>query len=323
MNILLLGANGFGKVHAKSYKNLGYDFSVYDRNDSVLQEYRENYDVTATYSEMDSALNSSYDAIDIVLPHNLHHDIALRAIKQRKHVLMEKPISTNLDEARELISTSKKYDIKFMIAEQYFFDSGLRETLRLISQGKIGKLHSIIVRDQRFYSKKNWRSSEKIMGGGALIDGGIHYIETLLDLGGRYEEIHSYNYKGGSSLEGEDSTAALFKFENDLHGILYYSWGYNNAPLLPSYEVVGSEGSIVEDVKTKPGHDFKEQKPPRHAFGLPALNGVVSGAEIKDVFDAEISGFLNAIEKDTDVPYSSEFAVRNLETVLKIYRNRA
>ena len=321
MKILLLGANGFGKVHAQSYHNLGFEFSVFSRNKEVIREHKEKFNVTEAFTQIDDAMNSDYDIIDIVLPHNLHLKYAKEAMESGKHVIIEKPIASTEQEAKELISLSRKMNVKFMVAEQYFFDASLRKVQEILSENLIGKIHTIILRDQRIYRKEGWRTEKKVMGGGALIDGGIHYIEAMLDIGGQYDEILSYTYHGGSSLEGEDSSAALFSFRSGAHGIFYYSWAYPNAPSLPAYEVIGSEGSIVEDLETKPKEDFKQQGSPRHAFGLPVLNGKVIQTRIYDVFDREIGDFVSAVRNDTDVPYNPDLALRNLKAITEIYRN--
>lgn len=319
MRILLLGGNGFGKIHALSYKNLGLEFSVFARKDDVLKEYREKYRVNEAYNDIEEAMKSDFDVVDIVLPHNLHFKYARKAMEQGKHVLIEKPIASTMEESKKLISLAEEKGVKFMVAEQYFFDAALQHAITLIAMNKIGKVHTIIVRDQRYFTNIGWRTSEAAMGGGALIDGGVHYIEALLDLGGPFDSIQAFTYKGGKAIEGEDNSMALFSFSNGAHGLFYYSWSYNNAPALPAYEIIGSEGSIYEDIGSRPFQDFKIQNHPRHVFGFPVLNGTVSKVEVHDVFDREISGFLKSVEKDTPVPYDPALALRNLETVMKIY----
>ena len=319
MRILLLGGNGFGKVHARSYKNLGLDISVFARKEEVLKEYRENYHVKDTYNDIGEAINSDYDIVDIVLPHTLHFQYAKKAMEKGRHVLIEKPIASTLEESRKLIAMATENKVKFMVAEQYFFDASLQHAMELAVPNNIGKIHTIIVRDQRNFTNTGWRTNEAAMGGGALIDGGVHYIEAMLDLGGAYTEVKAFSYRGGKAIEGEDSTMALFSFRNGAHGLFYYTWAYKNAPQLPAYEIVGSEGSIYEDLESKPMMDFKTQKSPRHVFGYPVLNGEVSKVKVIDVFDREISEFIKAVERDAKVPYHPESALRNLEAVMKIY----
>ena len=176
---------------------------------------------------------------------------------------------------------------------------------------------TIIVRNQRFFNEPGWRNNEKLMGGGALIDGGIHFIEALLDLGGEYKQIHSSVYKGSASIEGEDNTAALFSFNSGATGLFFYSWSYKDPPHVPSYEIVGTGGSITESTEER--HPSEGKELPTVCFGKPVLNGTVQEIEEKDVIDMEISGFVGAIEKNEKVPYPPELARRNLEAVLKIY----
>ncbi|MGC8516018.1 MAG: Gfo/Idh/MocA family protein [Thermoplasmata archaeon] len=319
MDILLLGGNRFGFTHAKSYDRLGYDFSVFSRNEEVLRRYREEFQVRKTYSDLNEAMNSSHDIIDMVMPHYMHKDLATRAMRDKKHVLIEKPIATTLEEARDMITSSKDNNVKFMVAEQYYFDSSLRHTIGYLEKGLIGKVHTIIVRSQSNFQKLDgWRTSEKLMGGGALIDGGIHFIEALLDLGGEYSEIVSRVYKGKASIEGEDNTVSLISFKSGATGIFFYSWNYMSPPDVPAYEVIGTKGSIYE-YRGEVGHMSSDH--PNTAFGVPVLNGRIQEIEEFDVFDAEISGFLKAVEKDEDVPYSPELAYRDLETVLRIYKS--
>ena len=315
MEILLLGGNGFGFVHAESYRRLGYDFSVFSRNEEVLKRYRDEFHVRKTYNDLNDAMNSSHDVVDMVMPHYMHRDLAVKAMMKGKNVLIEKPIASTLEEAREMIKTSTENNVKFMVAEQYHFDSSLNHTIEYEKKGMIGKVHTIIVRSQNQFNNLGWRTNEKMMGGGALIDGGIHFIEALLDLGGEYKELISSVYKGKSSIEGEDNTASLIKFKSGVTGIFYYSWNYISSPNVPSFEVIGTEGSIYE-FRGKRSSDQ-----PRTAFGLPILNGEIQKIKEVDVFDAEISGFLRAVERNEEVPYSPELAYRNLSTVLEMYKN--
>ena len=319
MRILLLGGNGFGKVHARSYKNLGLEFSVFARNEEVLKEYRENYRVKETFNDIEEAINSEYDVVDIVLPHTLHFKYATKAMEMGRHVLIEKPIASTLEESTKLISLSKAKKVKFMVAEQYFFDASLQHAIKLATPNNIGRVHTVIVRDQRNFTNTGWRTNEAAMGGGALIDGGIHYLEAMLDIGGPYDDVKAFSYRGGKVIEGEDNSMALFSFRNGARGLFYYTWAYRNAPQIPAFEIIGSEGSIYEDPASRPLLDFKTQKSPRYVFGFPVLNGEVSRVKVVDVFDKEISEFIKAIEKDAKVPYNPESALRNLETVMKIY----
>jgi predicted dehydrogenase len=320
MKILVLGSRGFGKVHLDSWRKLNVDIALYDRNEKLLKETAEAYGAKETYSDIPEALSSDADIVDIILPHNMHREVAISAISRKKHVLIEKPIATSVADAEFMIEQASRAGVKFMVAEQYYFDASVRYAAGAISEGKIGRVHTIIVRDQRLYSKDGWRTKASIMGGGSLIDGGIHFVDTLLNFGGEYRNIRQAVYHGSSSIEGEDTSISLFDFRSSAHGLLFYTWSYPHSPRVPSYEVIGSEGSIVEDSGTHPEVDFKYMSGIRYAFGKPVLNGKTVDIRMEDVFDREIGGFLKAVEEDSAVPMDPEIAKRDLAAVMEIYR---
>lgn len=319
MKVVLIGGNGFGLFHADSYKHLGIHFSVFDRNPEILDSYRKEYSIIDAYQDISDAVNSDADIADIVLPHNMHKDVAIKAMRAGKHVLIEKPIATTLNDAREMVKEAEKNNVKLMVAEQYFFDASIREAVKLANQNKIGNVHTIIVREQRTHNKPGWRNKIDIMGGGSLIDGGIHLVDVILNIGGGYSNVFSTTYKGGSPLEGEDSVMATFKFKGGATGFLFYSWAYPFAPTVPSYEIVGSEGSIVEDTFSRPGDRFNKGKGLRYVFGMPVVNGKRTDVKVDDVFDSEINGFIQSVEKNTEPPFPIENALRDLGTIMQIY----
>ncbi len=322
MEIVIVGARGFGQVHLSAVR--GMDISIVERDPGTIAYCTSNYDIRHVYSNLEEALRSDAEIIDLVVPHRLHSELSIKAMRGGKNVLLEKPISTSLEEANLMIRESRENRVKFMVAEQYFFDPSVRKAVELVREGRIGKPHTVIVRGQNFagregnFSPGKWRLSRDEMGGGALIDGGIHFIETFLNLGGDYRGIHGRSVNGGSSIEGEDTTHAIFSFRNGSTGLFYYSWAYSNPPSVPGFEIAGDCGSIYEDAGSPPAWG-KLENGRRTMYGDPVLNGKRVEMQNLDVFEQEISGFAASVETGDDVPYPLENAVRNLRAVLDIY----
>ncbi len=316
MEIVVVGCKGFGRVHLESIK--GMDISIVERDAETVKYCEENFQIRKAYDNIDDALRSSADIIDLVVPHNVHRDLAIKSMRAGKHVLLEKPIATSMEDAKAIVKASIENKIKFMVAEQYFFDPSYIEAKRIMEAGKIGKIHTIIVRDQRIYRKPGWRNEESRMGGGALIDGGIHYLDTLLNLGGEYSEVIGLTARSGSSLGGEDTTRALFRFANGSAGMFFYTWSYFNAPLVPSFEVMGEKGSMYEDPETRPVGNFSSSKQ-MTAYGDLIFNGEKMKVKKYNVVQREIDEFAGSILQDTPVPYDPVLAIRDLKAVLAIY----
>lgn len=316
MEVVVVGAKGFGKVHLRSIR--GADVSIVERDQKVIEEVCSKFNISKVYSNYEEALRSGADIIDLVVPHNLHREFAIRALENGKHVILEKPIATTIQEAEAIERAARKSGLKCNIAEQYHFDPSLTEASRIIKEGKLGRITNILVRDQRFYDHHGWRTEKSSMGGGALIDGGIHYIHTLLTLGGDYSGITGRYNKGGSTLDGEDSSMSLFDFSSGATGFLFYSWTYGDPPRVPGIEVTGTEGSLYEDISTRSADDFKNESRTT-AFGDLVMNGKHLNIEKYDIFVREFSQFIESVEKDLPEPMPPSLAIRDLRAALSIY----
>ncbi|BAB59535.1 hypothetical protein [Thermoplasma volcanium GSS1] len=320
MKVNIIGLNGFGKVHLEAWSKTDVDIEITERKKEIVEELKQKYNISKVYGSLEEALRSDAEIFDIVLPHSMHRDVAVKSLESGKHVLIEKPIATEVRDAQIMISTAEKNKRKFMVADQYFFDPSVKKIIDIIKAGDIGKVHSIIIRDQRKYNWHGWRAEAEHMGGGSLIDGGIHFIDTLLNIGGDYSAVRSLSYKSTQSIQEPDTVEAIFKFKNGSNGMFFYSWGYPFTPKLPAYEVIGETGSIVEDVVSKPvGFDAPKGK---RAYGDPIVNAKLIDLGEHDIFYDEVSGFLKSVVKNENVPFDPYLALRDLVAVKDIYANQ-
>lgn len=111
-NIGVLGAGHLGKIHIKLLKGLTNDFNLvgfYDPNDEVAKTVEQEFSLKrfTTYEE----LLEQVDAVDIVTPTLSHYDCASKAIRQFKHVFIEKPITNTVEEAKSLITLAEEAKI--------------------------------------------------------------------------------------------------------------------------------------------------------------------------------------------------------------------
>lgn len=316
MKILVVGANNFGQMHLSGIKNM--DISIVERKPEVIKRTKERYKIENVYSSYNDAIKDNFDIVDLVVPHYLHREMAIAAMEHGSNVLVEKPIATTIADGEAMIKASIDCKVKFMVTDQYYFDPSIRSAVNLIKENRIGKINTIIVRDQRFFEHEGWRVNKDKMGGGALIDGGIHFIDTLLNFGGGYENIYGKSAHAGSILEGEDNTAVLFNFKSGSTGLFFYSWAYRKPPQLPAFEIIGDTGSIYEDVNSRTSWDA--ENPVRTVFGDIILNGENVHVKKYDVYSAEIMEFVESVRNNTEVPFPPELALRDLKAVLDIYK---
>ncbi|PYB68916.1 gfo/Idh/MocA family oxidoreductase [Thermoplasma sp. Kam2015] len=318
MDIVLVGCRGFGKEHLRIYSKLGYDVAIVERDPEEARRCMEQFRISKVYENYEDALRSNADIIDLVVPDGLHYEMGTLAIRAKKNLLVEKPITPDIDSGISLIQQANESKLKFMVAEQFYFDPSVAEALRRIKNGEIGTPHTVIVRHQSYRKLEGWRNEKGMVGRGILIDEGTHYIDTLLNFGGNFRSLRSFVHRTWDYV-GEDTAEAVFNFENGMHGIFFYSWNYPEYPLIPEFEIIGDNGSIYEDVGTKPLEPWTQRKR-KTAYGDIIVNGKHIPVETYDVIEKEIGGFLESVEKDEPVPMPPEIALRDIITIDRIYK---
>ncbi len=125
INAGVIGVGSIGIHHARIYSSLdGVNLAgITDSNDARAQEIAETYKCKAygSYKEMLHAV----DAVSIAVPTTLHFEIGLDCLKHDKHILVEKPVTTTLEQADILISEAEKRGLTFQVGHLERFNSGV------------------------------------------------------------------------------------------------------------------------------------------------------------------------------------------------------
>lgn len=164
------------------------------------------------------------DGVIIATPNKLHVRMALECIERSVPVLVEKPISDDLGEARILADASERSGVPVLVGHHRRFSSAMRAGVAAISDGELGRLVSVVAlhlrRKPDSYFDVQWRREA---GGGPVLINGIHEIDALRMLCG---EIKSVNALASNSIRGfevEDTASVLLHFESGMLGTLSIS----------------------------------------------------------------------------------------------------
>ncbi|ARM75226.1 Gfo/Idh/MocA family protein [Acidianus manzaensis] len=319
MKITLVGCRGFGRVHLNAYTELrkeeiGKDLEIYvfSRTEEFAKECMKEFDANGYFTSYDDVLKSDANIIDLVVSHDAHETMGVKAMQAGKNVMIEKPIARTEEEAQSLINTSIKKGVKFMVLENHYFDPTVWKAKELMAS--LGKISLIIVRNTRRNSPPGWRRDKRLMGGGALIDGGIHYIDTMLNLGGEYSEIKGLCKNTFSGLEGEDTSGGIFNFKGGYLGIFMYSWA-SKSENFSHFEIYGERGSIKEDGVIYSGKPYGNL-----IVDIEGIKEKMIQIEKINTVKEEIKGFINALIHNNEVPMNPKIALRDLIAVREIYR---
>lgn len=131
------------------------------------------------------------DAVAIFTPHLAHYRPAMDALQAGCHVFIEKPLSTNVQEAVDVVGLARGRDRKVGVGHQYRLRPSLIEARRRLAAGEIGPLKMVTGvlaqpwLDAHGGAEHLWRFDPKHAGGGILADSGDHLIDALLWTTGR------------------------------------------------------------------------------------------------------------------------------------------
>ena len=173
-----------------------------------------------TYGSLEQALAAGgFDAVDIMVPHDLHEELASRAFAAGKHVLLEKPMALALDACARIQEAARRAGSVFMVAENAQYWPDVVRARELLEEGVIGD--AITARasfeaalDPFWYPSDSWRYEVARTGGGIVVDGGAHWIRPLRMWLGEVEEVVATTAQLLPVMQGESLAHALLRFRS-------------------------------------------------------------------------------------------------------------
>lgn len=146
------------------------------------------------YGSYDEAIAAAdVDAVAITTPPALHKDLALRALAAGKHVVIEKPPVASAADLDDVAAAAARAGKRVFVAENYFYKPSLRRVRRLIEAGAIGDVlfvHTNAIKRQE--TAGGWRDDRALALGGALLEGGIHWVDFMANLGLTVRGVRGY-----------------------------------------------------------------------------------------------------------------------------------
>lgn len=323
LKLALIGCGGIAQAHWQGIKQIATRIdvtTVVDTNSTNAKAMAEQTGAHA-YTDLQEALQKgSFDAVDIMLPHDLHEFAVLQCFAAAKHVLLEKPIAHTLQSAERILAASNRVDKVFMVAEQAQYWSDVIKARELMDAGAIG---DIISASGNFYDRVAndvreplpWRYNLAKTGGGVTIDGGAHWIRPLRMMMGEVDEVIGVAGRHIPQMQGESWSRLLLKFENGSVATLACQNVLYAAGPVEMFRITGTEGEIQitggrngELILFNPDH-------PKGRVVMNAVEGKINsyGAELKD--------FSEVVLDAKTMAATPAYALGELRTALALYRS--
>ena len=241
IQVAVIGSGRWGKNHISTLDSISKSYGitkllVCDSDKETLEQWHDsNYECFESISEM--LKSHQPDFAVIATPPESHFSIAKQLMEKKINVLVEKPLSQNLDDANSLLDQSEESGCILSVGVLLRFHSGIMLAKNILSSGRIGDIVSL-----RFER----HSTRHIPEYADLVDAmGIHAIDSILYLlGEKYP-----NQTILESAQKEDgkfaSCAFSLKFDDNVSGEISIGWSFEQESRI--LQIIGTEGNIVVD----------------------------------------------------------------------------
>ena len=250
MRVGIIGTGAIAEKHAQAYRNIGYELTVCTNQTAAKgKKFADAMGVEFVATVAELCRHPRVDYVDVCTFPDFRLQVVDLCAETKKHVLVEKPIATNLEAARKMIERSRNAGIQLGVVSQHRFDDSVQFLKKAIAEGRLGKILEADAyvkwyRSSEYYSrpiKGSWATE----GGGALINQGIHQVDILLYLIGPIKRVSGYWQLGAlHAIESEDIVNALLRYSSGATGVIQAT-----TAIWPGYteriEIHGTEGTAI------------------------------------------------------------------------------
>jgi UDP-N-acetylglucosamine 3-dehydrogenase len=288
----VIGCGSWGRNHARVYRELtGVELiAVSDINPQTAEEVGNRFGASYYTDPKKIIEDQNINLISICTPTITHSTIALDAIEAGKNILVEKPMTNTLSEAKQLINAAKKNKIKLGVGFVERYNPAVQEAMKRVSQGEIGDI--ILALAQRVS-----RSPERIGDVGVIKDLAIHDIDVVDHIFNKKAEL-VYAVAGSIKHKFEDYAQINISFGKNVNAIISTNW--LTPRKIRNLVITGTEGII--NVEYIPQEITIENNTMLSQPYLP----------YKEPLFLELKSLTDAIKNDTPLKVTGEDGMRAL-----------
>jgi len=263
LKIGLIGAGRIANRHLAAY--LKYPeraklVAVCDIVSDAAQACAKKTGVKQVYTDpLKMIKEANIEAVDICASHDMNAFLTISAAENGKHVLVEKPMGISVQQCNNVLKTTNKAGITFMVAQMLRYVPNNRVVHNLIKDNVLGKIRAVhseaMANGISLMKSGSWYSDKNRSGGGVIFSVAIHNIDLLRYFFGNVKSVFaSFNT---SNLDFppdiEDHASVILRFENGVIADLFADFATRRVPWVWQYLILGSEGTLISHLP------FREQ----------------------------------------------------------------
>ncbi len=288
--IALIGCGRIAPAHLDGLQSLSSRANVVaicDMNEKLRQERQQAYNIPNGFASVEELLEwNQFDIAAVLTPPDVRADVCVPILNAKKHMLVEKPFSHSLDEARIIVDTAEKAGVILAVNQNFRWIAPAPILRERILDGKIGRLLSVLLVDTVWRDESSgWRNKTSEL---ALSVMGIHWLDRIRWITGD-EGTRIYTSSLISQIltsTGEDITSTVITLRSGAVATLVHHWASRSRGANNSLQVDGVDGTVIakRGELIWIGKDGEQRKESSSGVGLPSAMSS-SWTELLDSID--------------------------------------
>ena len=221
-------------------------------------ELAKKWAVPQVYTDYREMLEmSDLDVVSVCTPNYTHHQVTIDAAEAGKHVIVEKPLATKIEDAQEMIDTCRRKGVLLMYAEDWCFCPALKRAEALVEEGGIGRVLYVKAKECHNGTHSPYAKNLEMCGGGSFLHLGIHPVGWLIYFLGKGANpvVEATGHMTGGFKEnfvhrengGEDFGLGVLRFKDGRIGLVEGNY-ITVGGMDDQVEIYGSDGVLKVDL---------------------------------------------------------------------------
>ena len=244
----IVGMGGIGMMHAQALRELAgrARLVAFSGGESASPPGLAGRPAVRLPAD-DVITHPDVDVVAICTPSGTHAALALAALEAGRHVVVEKPLALDLDDALRIARAARERGLLVSMIAQRRLETEHVALKQALDDGALGELRLAMTnvhwfRDDDYYRAAAWRSTSE-QGGGSLMNQGVHNVDLLRWLCGPVESVTAQSGTLAHAIEAEDTTVATLRFTSGALGVVTTTTA--TPPGFPAtIALYGSRGSV-------------------------------------------------------------------------------
>ena len=247
IELAFLGCGGITRTHSRTLARFRGEVRCHyaSRDPARAAAFAAGHPGAIAFGSYAEAIaDPRIDAVLVATPPDSHLPLVLEALAGGKHVIVEKPAFLRAADCSRARTAEARSGRRVLVAENYCYKPLARVLREVLASGDLGEVRFVHVDAVKHQRTSGWRADLASAGGGALFEGGVHWIDLLANLGLHVETVHGF--RPGDWQGGERSMLLVAEYAEGAVGTLAHSWEIPS-PFrgLRLSRIYGTRGSVL------------------------------------------------------------------------------